>query len=77
MNDLFNYDDPLNVQFMARLFQLKKDHKPDDVAVNLVIDEFWNQMEKGCTGNDIYIFLDGSKLEYFGNNKWKCSKLKI
>ena len=77
MDELFNYSDPLSIQFMARLLQLKRDRKDDEVAVNLVIDEFWNQMEKDCTGNDIYIFLDGSKLEYFGNNRWECSKLNL
>ena len=72
MSDVFNYNDKLCVQFMARLLQFKKDHKDDTNSLTLTEQEFWQKINHSASGNETYMFIDDSVLINYGNNKWEC-----
>ena len=65
-------NDSLAVEFWVRICHRIKDHKPDEIAIKLTEQEFWNKINHDASSNESYMFIDNSVLIHYGNNKWEA-----
>jgi len=65
-------EEKLCVQFMARVLQLKQDHKEDSVAIQLTWEEYWFKINHDASSNESFMFTDDSVLIHYGNNRWEA-----
>ena len=63
-------EDKLCVQFMARILQLRNDHKNIKTAIRLTREEFKHKIFANSL-KDAYYFIDESIAINYGGNRWE------